>query len=80
MQVSRQGLRARPGSGTSANEDEREPVMDYKAAGAPKLGKNAPRHAEHNARGTATNPYGKAPAKADLVARMKAAAEKRKDK
>ena len=38
--------------------------MDYKAAGAPKFGKNAPRHAEHNARGSKKNPYGKAETKA----------------
>lgn len=54
--------------------------MDYKAAGAPKTGKNAPRHAEHNARGSEKNPYGKSATKADLVARMKAAAEKRAGK
>lgn len=52
--------------------------MDYKAAGAPKLGKKAPRHAEHNARGTEKNPYGKSATKAELVARMKKAAEERK--
>ncbi|MCB1349582.1 MAG: hypothetical protein R3D80_12090 [Paracoccaceae bacterium] len=54
--------------------------MDYKAAGAPKKGKNAPRHAEHNARGTEKNPYGKAATKAELVARMKEAAGKRTEK
>lgn len=54
--------------------------MDYKAAGAPKQGKNAPRHAEHNARGSAKNPYQKTGTKAELLARMKAAAEARKDK
>ncbi len=52
--------------------------MDYKAAGAPKLGKNAPRHAEHNARGTDKNPFDKRETKAELLARMKAAAEARK--
>jgi len=54
--------------------------MDYKAAGAPKKGKNAPRHAEHNARGTEKNSYGKAATKAELVARMKEAAGKRTEK
>ncbi len=54
--------------------------MNYKAAGAPKFGKNAPRHAEHNARGSDKNPYGKSATKAELLARMKAAAEARKDK
>ncbi len=54
--------------------------MDYKAAGAPKIGKNAPRHAEHNARGTEKNPYRKTDKKAELLARMKKAAEKGKAK
>jgi hypothetical protein len=48
--------------------------MDYNAAGAPKLGKKAPRHSEHNARGSDKNPFGKAASKAELVARLKAAA------
>ncbi|MEJ2002043.1 MAG: hypothetical protein P8X51_09020 [Maritimibacter sp.] len=48
--------------------------MDYKAAGAPKIGKNAPKHAEHNARGTNKNPFGARETKAELLARMKAAA------
>ncbi|MEZ5721676.1 MAG: hypothetical protein R3D59_08400 [Paracoccaceae bacterium] len=39
-----------------------------------------PRHAEHNARGTEKNPYGKAATKAELVARMKEAAGKRTEK
>jgi hypothetical protein len=51
--------------------------MNYKAAGAPKAGKNAPRHAEHNARGTDKNPFSKSATKAELVERMKAAAGKR---
>jgi len=50
--------------------------MDYKAAGAPKLSKNAPRHAEHNARGTKKNPLNRKDDKAALLARMKAAAKK----
>lgn len=54
--------------------------MDYNAAGAPKLGKKAPRHVEHNARGSEKNPYRKAETKAELLARMKAAAEARKGK
>ena len=53
-------------------------VMDYKASGAPKGSAKAPRHAEHNARGTDKNPFGKTPTKAELVARLKAAAEKKK--
>lgn len=54
--------------------------MDYNAAGAPKRGKNTPRHEEHNVRGSAKNPYAKAPPKAELLARMKAAAEAKKQK
>ncbi|WP_282076887.1 hypothetical protein [Epibacterium ulvae] len=52
--------------------------MDYKAAGAPKLGKNKPRHNEHNAKGSAKNPYDKAADKSSLLQRMKAAAQKSK--
>lgn len=54
--------------------------MDYKKSGAPKSGGNAPRHTEHNARGSGKTPFGKspvkAPVKAELLARMKAAAKK----
>ena len=50
--------------------------MDYGKSGAPRLGKNQPRHREHNEKGTDRNPYGQQPAKAELLARMKAAAEK----
>jgi hypothetical protein len=49
--------------------------MDYKKSGAGKPGKNAPRHVEHNAKGTSGNPFGARDEKADLVARMKAAAK-----
>lgn len=52
--------------------------MDYKASGAPKHSAKAPRHAEHNARGTEKNPFSKTSAKAALVARMKAAATAKK--
>jgi hypothetical protein len=55
-------------------------VMDYKAAGAPKLGKNAPKHIEHNAHGTKKKPFGQRPSKEELLARMKAAAEAKKAK
>lgn len=54
--------------------------MNYKAAGAPKLGKNAPRYAANNARGSEKTADAKADAKAALLARMKAAAEKRAGK
>lgn len=53
--------------------------MDYSVSGTPKIGKNAPKHAEHNARGTDKTPYGKQAPKAELLARMKAAAEARKN-
>lgn len=52
--------------------------MNYKASGAPKLGKNAPRHQEHNEPGSDKNPFGKRDTKADLLARMKAAADAKK--
>ena len=52
--------------------------MDYKAAGAPKLGKKSPRHNEHNAKGSDKNPFGARESKAELLARMKAAAEAKK--
>jgi len=50
--------------------------MDYKAAGAPKKGKNAPKHSEHNAHGSGKKPFGAREDKAALLARMKAAAGK----
>ena len=52
--------------------------MDYNAAGAPKMGKKAPKHKEHNAPGSAKKPFGQRPDKAELLARMKAAAEAKK--
>ena len=51
--------------------------MDYKASGTSKKSKNAPRHAEHNAKGTKKNPFGPRESKADLLARMKAAQKKK---
>lgn len=47
--------------------------MDYKAAGAPKMGKKAPKHREHNAHGSAKKPFGQRPSKEELLARMKKA-------
>ncbi|TNJ39753.1 hypothetical protein [Phaeobacter sp. B1627] len=52
--------------------------MDYGKSGAPKAGKNRLRHSEHNAKGSAKNPFGQRPAKADLLARLKATAQKTK--
>ena len=48
--------------------------MDYKAAGAPKMAKKGPKHEEHNAHGSAKKPFGTRETKAELLARMKAAA------
>lgn len=53
--------------------------MDYGKSGNPKKGSNKPRHQEHNAKGSEQNPFGKKPSKAELLARMKAAALKGKD-
>ncbi|KEP68625.1 cobalt chelatase [Thioclava dalianensis] len=53
--------------------------MDYSKSGGAKQSKNAPAHTEHNAKGTDKNPYGKAAPKAELLARMKAAAAAKKD-
>lgn len=52
--------------------------MDYGKSGGVRGNARAPRHSEHNARGSAKNPFGAKDAKADLIARMKAAAEARK--
>lgn len=52
--------------------------MDYGKSGGVRQEAKAPRHKEHNERGTARNPYGATNSKADLIARMKAAAEARK--
>ncbi|MFX0540816.1 hypothetical protein ACEWPM_003655 [Roseovarius sp. S4756] len=54
--------------------------MNYKAQGAPKMGRNAPRHTEHNAPGSQKDPFGKRgkgrPGKAELLKRMKSAQAK----
>ncbi len=49
--------------------------MDYSKSGNAKFGKGIPRHVEHNAKGTDKNPYGLRETKAELLARMKAAAQ-----
>ncbi|MBC2837448.1 hypothetical protein [Paragemmobacter straminiformis] len=54
--------------------------MDYAKSGAIKAGKNKPPHSEHNAKGTKKNPFGQPEPKAELLARMKAAAEANKKK
>lgn len=48
--------------------------MDYSKSGGARPAKNAPRHAEHNAKGGDKNPFGAKADKAALLARMKAAA------
>lgn len=54
--------------------------MDYGKSGAAIKAKNAPRHAEHNAKGSDKNPFGGRESKAELLARMKAIAEAKKAK
>tara|TARA_R110001599_G_scaffold132854_1_gene309957 strand:- start:421 stop:588 length:168 start_codon:yes stop_codon:yes gene_type:complete len=53
-------------------------MVDYKKSGVPKGPKGSPRYAEHNAYGTAKTPFNVRPGKADLLARMKANAQKAK--
>lgn len=52
--------------------------MDYSKSGVATAPKKAPKHSEHNAPGGRKNPFGTGQDKAELLARMKAAA-KRKD-
>ena len=52
--------------------------MDYGKQGAPKMSKKKPRHKEHNAKGSAKNPFGEQTSKTELLKRMKAAAEAKK--
>ncbi|HSF62881.1 MAG TPA: hypothetical protein VLA78_00725 [Paracoccaceae bacterium] len=54
--------------------------MDYNKAGSMKSSKKGPKHQEHNAPGTEKNPFGQRPTKAELLERMKAAAEAQKQK
>lgn len=55
-------------------------MTDYGKSGVAKVGKNSPRHAEHNAKGSDKNPFGKQPQKTELLERMKAAAAKKATK
>jgi hypothetical protein len=50
--------------------------MDYGKQSAAKGGKREPRHSEHNAPGSEKKPFGQTGPKAELLARMKAAAER----
>lgn len=54
--------------------------MDYSKSGSAKAPKNRPPHSEHNAKGSTKNPFGQPAPKAELLARMKAAAEAKKAK
>jgi hypothetical protein len=49
--------------------------MDYGKQGAPKTSSKRPHHSEHNAKGSAKNPFGGKTSKAELLERMKAAAK-----
>ncbi len=53
--------------------------MDYSKSGNAKGPKGHPRHNEHNAKGTNKNPFGGKDDKAALLARMKKAAEAKKE-
>ena len=48
-------------------------MVNYNAQGAPRKGKNAPRHSEHNQPGSQKKPFGQRPDKAELLERMKKA-------
>lgn len=50
--------------------------MDYGKQGGVKPGQNKPKHREHNEKGTDKNPYGRSAPKAELLARLKAAAKR----
>ena len=52
--------------------------MDYSKSGAMRGSQNAPRHSEHNAKGSRKNPFGTKETRAELLERMKAAAAARK--
>jgi hypothetical protein len=52
--------------------------MDYSKSGGAIPAKNAPKHREHNAKGSAKNPFGARETKAELLARMKAAVAAKK--
>ena len=68
--------RTTPANFRAANQEGFK--MNNKAAGASKKGNNTPRHAEHNQHGTEKKPFGSQPTKAELLARMKAAAAAKK--
>ncbi len=52
--------------------------MDYSKSGSIKGPKGAPKHREHNQPGGRKNPFNSRPSKEELLAKMKANAEKAK--
>lgn len=52
--------------------------MDYAKSGNAKSPKGEPRYNDQNLRGAPKNPHGQTPDKATLLARLKAAAEAKK--
>jgi hypothetical protein len=58
---------------------KRAKIMDYSKSGSANLLKKGPKHSEHNQPGSKKNPFGKREDKAALLAKMKAAAEARKN-
>lgn len=56
-------------------------MMNYKAQGAPKMGRNSPRHSDDNTPGSDQDAFDKRsggrPSKAELIARMKKAQDER---
>lgn len=52
--------------------------MDYSKSGNAKIGKNAPRYSDHTAKDGDKNPFARPAPKAELLARLKAAAEAKK--
>ncbi|SDE71078.1 hypothetical protein [Limimaricola pyoseonensis] len=54
--------------------------MDYSKSGGPRQGRNAPKHREHNERGSAKTPFDKRADKSELLKRMKEAAAKAAEK
>jgi hypothetical protein len=65
------------GPKAARNPTQGKTDMDYGKSGAAKTAKHAPRHKEHNAKGSEKNPFGKQPPKAELLKRMKEAAAKK---
>ncbi len=54
--------------------------MDYGKSGIPKSSKSGTSYVDHNAKGTDKNPFGEQSKKAELLARMKAAADAKTQK